>query len=146
MRLLHPQQMLSRDNTEWGCCLLSAISSLVNLFLTGNIRNFVCGALFGSTLRGLLKKSGLRPIATWSVYRRLAAKFCSKYACGILATTFRSDQFGVCTSGGCETAVHIARKFVTSSEYVSISVFIIMKVEVKNSFNTFGQGSFSEED
>ena len=56
MRPLHMQQMLSRDTAEWDCRLLSALTSLVNIFLSGNIVNFVFGALSGVSLCALSKK------------------------------------------------------------------------------------------
>ena len=55
--------------------MLTALTALTNLALSGRLPEVVTPAFFGASLIALKKKDdGLRPIAVGSVYRRIAAK------------------------------------------------------------------------
>ena len=68
--------------------------------------------LFGGSLIALEKNSGgVRPIAIGYTWRRLAAKCANSYAISELANLFNPIQLGVGVPGGCEAAMHSARKY-----------------------------------
>jgi hypothetical protein len=89
--------------------------------------------MFGGTLIALSKSNGgLRPIVVGYVWRRLTAKAANKYAVDRLASFFAPLQVGIATPGGCETAVHAARAFVTNMPQGQVFV----KLDFSNAFNT----------
>ena len=136
--------MIEAETDERGRRLISALTSLINLAIKGAIPDYARDAFFGASLCALTKKSGgVRPIAVGSLYRRLAAKICAKFATAQLAGDLRPAQLGVGTPGGCEAAVHAARLFVHSPEHADVgSIRVLIKIDVKNAFNTLHRASF----
>ena len=58
------------------------------------------------------KSGGIRPIAVGFTLRRLVSKCANTHAIARLSTFFSPIQLGVGTPGGCEAAVHAARRFL----------------------------------
>ena len=122
---------------EHGQQLLSALTRLTNLALSGKIPEFARPAFFGANLCALKKKDGgVRPIAIGSIYRRLAARIAAKHAATKLAPRFRPVQLGVGVAGGAESAVHAVREYVAHHTTDQHSNRILVKIDVKNAFNT----------
>ncbi|XP_055346445.1 uncharacterized protein LOC129593946 [Paramacrobiotus metropolitanus] len=116
---------------ETGESLLSALSKLANLALSGKIPAAAKRVFFGGMLTPLLKKNGgIRPIACGCTLRRLFGKVISRRVQDEMGELFRPVQLGYGTRGGAEAAVHAARKFVRDdcSE--------VQVVDFANAFNT----------
>ena len=65
------------------------------------------------------------------VWRKLAAKCACAYASAKLVDFFSPVQVGVCVSGGCEAAVHAARRYLDSMDEDPIFI----KLDFANAFN-----------
>jgi len=50
---------------------------------------------------------------------------------------FTSFQLAVCVSGGCETAIHVTRRFLTNM----LDNFVIVKIDFSNAFNSIRRDS-----
>lgn len=70
-----------------------------------------------------------------STFRRLTSKICCKYVISNLESKFQPTQLGCGSKGGCEAAIHACRTFLHSSESK-----VLLKVDVKNAFNTVSRG------
>ena len=137
IRPLHLRQLLSREAAESGCRLLTSLTALTNLVLSGQLPECGREALFGASLCALRKKDGgLRPIAVGSVYRRLPGRVGAKHIATAIGPELRPTQLGVGTPLGCEAAVHATRKFIESNGPDSSVPRVLVKVDVKNAFNT----------
>ena len=77
------------------------------------------------------KSGGIRPIAIGYSLRRLASKCVNKHALTVLKDTFTPSQLGVGVSGGCEAAVHAARRFLASMP----ENYVVVKIDFSNAFN-----------
>ena len=142
LRPKHLQDLTAKGTLESGCRLSTSLAKLANVLLSGGVPDFARGALFGASLCALCKKEGgIRPIAVGSVFRRVTAKVASRYACELMASTFKPKQLGVGVPGGCEAAIHSAREFVQSS-HSSSEQQILVKVDVRNAFNSIDRVAF----
>jgi len=104
-----------------------------NLVLAGHCPDAVAATFFGGRLIALNKKSGgIRPIAIGFTLRRLSSKCTNAYAFSHLATFFRPTQLVVGTPGGCETAVHSARRFLQTMP----ADHVLVKLDFSNAFNS----------
>ena len=131
------QHMLGRQTAESGRRLLSALTSLVNIVLAGNVPSYACGALYGASLCALNKKGGgIRPVAIGSAFRRLPAKLAARYGQAALSEYLRPVQLGVGTPGGCEALVHAAREFVSSTSRAADQPTVLVKVDLTKAFNS----------
>lgn len=102
------------------------------MLLAGNCHPYIVPILFGGRLISLDKKcGGVRPIVVGSTFRRLAAKCASYYAASKLAPILGPRQLGVGISGGCEAAIHSARRFLLSSQTDNV----LVKLDFSNAFN-----------
>ena len=136
-RAAHLRDLLSRGTAEAGQRLLSALTALVNAVLSGSLPAHCLPAFYGASLCALRKKDGgLRPIAVGSVFRRLAGRIGAKHLSDSLSAELRPVQLGVGTPLGCEAAVHAVREYVSSCTAEPSSPRILVKVDVKNAFNT----------
>ena len=110
---IRPQHLLDLITcTEKGPALVTAITALTSLLLNGRCPRDIAVLLFGGRLIALQKKSGgVRPIAIGYTWRRLAAKCANRFALTVLGDTLLPVQVGVGTPGGCEAAVHAARRY-----------------------------------
>ena len=102
------------------------------MLLDGACRPDVITALFGGNLTALMKKSGsIRPIAVDYTWRRIAAKCFNAFAISSLGDCFAPTQLGAGISGGCEAAVHAARRFIENMP----SDYVVAKLDFSNVFN-----------
>jgi len=131
---IRPQHILDLVNCrESGPALLAAITSFVNLLLEGKCNPTVTPILFGGQLIALEKKTGgIRPIAIGYTWRRIAAKCANSHATAILAEYLQPVQLGVGVPGGCEAAVHAARRFVEAMP----DGHCMVKLDFANAFNS----------
>src|SRR6218665_161180 len=113
--------------------LVGALTDFINLLLRGDFPQEVRPILFGGNMIALNKNTGgLRPIAVGYVWRRLAAKCANRYAVARLSSHFASLQLGIGVPGGCEAAVHAARRFVKGMRRNQV----LVKLDFTNAFNT----------
>jgi len=97
------------------------------------IRPEVASVFFGSRLLALNKKSGgIRPIVVDFTLRRLASKYANSFRIGRLKSYFEPHQLGVGSSGGCEAAIHAARRYLESLP----PDHTVVKLDFANAFNT----------
>ena len=112
---------------------MTHLTDFVNLLLRGICPAKIRTLIFGGKLLALNKKDGgLRPIAMGYYWRRLAAKCVNSYALEKLSGHFGHTQLGVEVPGGCEAAIHAARRFVSSMSRDQV----MAKLDFKNAFNS----------
>jgi len=112
--------------------LLSTLTAFVNMVLAGHCHQDIIPVLFGGRLIALNKKAGgIRPIAIGFTLRRLIAKCASRFAAQKLAGYLAPRQLGFGSLGGCEAAVHAARRFIDSMPSDSV----VAKLDFSNAFN-----------
>ena len=137
VRPLHLRQLLSREAAESGRRLLTSLTALANLVLSGLVPECGRDALYGASLCALRKKSGgLRPIAVGSVYRRLPGRIGARHIAAMLGPELRPTQLGVGTPLGCEAAVHAVREYIGTDTTNSNTPRVLVKMDVRNAFNT----------
>ncbi len=131
---LRPQQLKELVQCrEAGAVLLAALTDFVNMTLAGRCPETVAQVFFGGRLIALSKKSGgIRPIAIGMTLRRIVSKCASTYGSDQLASYFCPRQLGVGTSGGCEAAVHAARRFLQTMT----EDHAVVKLDFSNAFNS----------
>ena len=144
MRPAHLRSLLSKHTAEAGACLLTALTALTNLALSGRLPECAVPAFFGASLIALRKKDGgLRPIAVGSVYRRIAGKVTATAVSRAIGTQLRPAQHGVATRNGCEVAVHAVRAYAEACTAAGDSK-ILVKLDVSNAFNSVHRDSMLE--
>ena len=144
IRPAHLRSLVARSVSEAGARLLTALTALTNLALSGRIPEFATQAFFGASLIALRKKGGgLRPIAIGSTYRRIAAKVAVSKVSASIGEELRPAQLGVATSNGCEAAVHAIRAYVTDASS-SHQHTVLLKLDVSNAFNTVRRDTMLE--
>ena len=131
---LRPQHLKDMINCqERGPELLTALTGFVNMVLSGHCPREVAPILFGGRLIALEKKSGgIRPIAIGLTLRRLASKCANFFGVERLRSSFSPRQLGVGTPGGCDTAVHCARRYLQSMP----AGHVMAKLDFANAFNS----------
>jgi hypothetical protein len=131
---LRPQHLLDLVNcNESNGELLSSITALVNLLLSGRCSPTIAPHLFGGNLFALEKKGGgIRPIAVGFTWRRLAAKCANTFAIAKLGNSLSPLQLGVGVRGGCEAAVHATRRFISQMQPGDV----LVKLDFSNAFNS----------
>ena len=131
---LRPQHLKDLINCqERGSDLLTALTGFVNMVLSGHCPRDVAPILFGGRLIGLEKKSGgIRPIAIGLTLRRLSSKCANSFGVERLRSSFSPRQLGVGIPGGCDTAVHCARRFLQSMP----AGHVMVKLDFANAFNS----------
>jgi len=118
---------------EAGAEFLSALTDFVNLVIAGLCPSNVAPILFGGRLLALSKKTGgIRPIAIGFTLRRLASKCANSFGTKKLASFFYPHQLGVGTPGGCEAAVHSARRYLEALP----QGHVLVKLDFTNAFNS----------
>ena len=144
VRPAHLRSLLSRSCSEAGARLLTALTALTNLALSGGIPEFAVQTFFGAALIALRKKcGGLRPIAIGSVYRRIAAKVAAAAVSAQVGAELRPVQLGVAAANGCEAAVHAVRSFVADAG-ADDTASAIIKLDVANAFNSVRRDALLE--
>ena len=123
--------------------LLKALANLCSKLLRRLITKHVRDLLFTANLTSLwLKVGGIRPIAVINVFRRLASKIAVKRVIPELQRQLPPVQLGVDVSGVCEAAPHTVRALVQSPVVPGNNVLV--KLEIKNAFNTVRRDHFLE--
>ena len=131
---IRPQHLLELvQSKKMGNRLLTSLTAFVNaLLLHGRCHKDFAQILFGGRLLSMEKKTeGIRPIVVGYVCRRLTAKCAIAHAIETLADYFNPLQVGVGVAGGCEAAVHVTRRFLSTMPADNI----IVKLDFSNAFN-----------
>lgn len=145
LRPQHLKDLISFSAAEAGERLLESITRLVNFMLAGRLPQLIASAFNSSSLIALKKKDGgLRPIAVGNAFRRLSSKLASQNLAAALGSHLRPTQLGCGTPGGCEAAVHAARKYITASSTLA-EKRVLLKIDFKNAFNTLRRDHFLSE-
>ena len=119
---------------ESGHDFLTALTAFINLLLSGGCPSEVAPIFFGGRLLALNKKSGgVRPIAIGFSLRRLASKCANFYDANRLRSYFHPLQLGVGIPGGCEAAIHSARRYFEALPTDPV----LVKLDFSNAFNSF---------
>jgi Reverse transcriptase (RNA-dependent DNA polymerase) len=130
LRPRHLQDLL--QNRESGPDLITQLTAFTNMVLAGGCPATVAPVFFGGRLIALNKKDGgIRPIVVGLTLRRLASRCANTMGTSRLATYFNPIQLGVGTSGGCEAAVHAARRYLSNMP----EGHVLVKLDFKNAFN-----------
>ena len=141
---IRPQHLkdLAGIRGETGTKFLAALCKANNRIVNGDIPPEAATVLFGANLTPLLKKDGgIRPIASGSVFRRLAGKIVSNRIQAQLGEVLRPVQLGYRTKGGCEIAVHATRAFL---ETATNETRCLLKLDFKDAFNTIRRDTMLE--
>jgi len=118
---------------ESGHDFLAALTAFINLVLSGGCPSEVGPIFFGGRLLALNKKSGgVRPIAIGFSLRRLASKCASSFGINSLRSYFHPHQLGVGIPGGCEAAIHSARRYLEALP----TDHVLVKLDFTNAFNS----------
>ena len=123
------RSLVAHCSAEAGSRVLSALTDLVNVMLRGEVPQLSVPILY-STIRK--KDDGIRPIAVGSTIRRLSVKVGSRPVVRALREELRPVQLGVSTSGGCEAAAHVARRYVRDCLHRRV----LLKIGMRNAFNS----------
>ena len=143
LRLGHLKDLVAPQTAEAGRRLQLALANLCSKLLQGQIPQHARDLLFAANLTALRKKDGgVRPIAVGNVIRRLASKMAAKCVIPELRRQLPPVQLGVGVSSGCEAAAHHVRAFVQSPVMPGNNVLV--KLDMKNAFNTVRQDHFLE--
>ena len=136
LRPQHLKDMLPIDNVDIG--FLSALTGFVNTVLGGLCPPSIAPYFFGGRLIALKKKAGgIRPISIGNTLRRLVSKCASTFGINQLGEYFLPHQLGVGTPGGCEAAVHSARRYLSSMP----DGHAFVKLDFSNAFNNISRSS-----
>ena len=101
--------------------------------MSGRCPDEIAPIFFGGRAIALSKKSGgIRPISIGFSLRRLVSKCASSFGTARLADYFSPLQLGVGTAGGCEAAVHAARRFLETMP----PDWVMVKLDFTNAFNS----------
>jgi len=118
---------------ESGHDFLTALTAFINLVLSGGCPFEVAPIFFGGRLLAMNKKSGgVRPIAIGFSLRRLASKCANSFGTNNLKSYFHPHQLGVGISGGCEAAIHSARRYLEAMP----TDHVLVKLDFTNAFNS----------
>ena len=131
MRPQHLKDMLLCQ--ESGTDFLAALTGFTNTVLAGLCPKDMKPYFFGGRLLALNKKSGgIRPIAVGVTLRRLASKCANTYGAARMASLFGPRQLGVGIKGGCDAAIHSARRYLQTLP----PDHIMVKLDFTNAFNS----------
>ena len=113
---------------------LSAITTMVNLFLSGKCPTSLAPFIAGAPLLALKKRSGgIRPIAVGEIWRRLTSKSAVSAVRHKAATLLAPLQVGVGISGGAEAVIHATQALTQALGQDSSRV--MFTVDAQNAFN-----------
>ena len=144
IRPAHLRSLVARPVAEAGARLLTSLTALTNLALSGQIPDFAVQAFYGASLIALRKQGGgLRPIAIGSVFRRVAAKVAVGSVSARIGAELRPAQLGVATRNGCEAAVHAVRAYAADAASSSEPT-VLVKLDVSNAFISVRRDSMLE--
>ncbi len=134
----HFLDIISEDSATG---VLSSLTELVNLVLSGMIFEGARPFFFGARLIGINKKSGgIRPIAIGGILRRLVGKVVTHLTEREAAQFCGHRQLGIGTKGGCEILASSFGKFL---RYVNSNEDIcLLKIDFQNAFNMCNRQQF----
>ena len=139
LRPSHLKSLIGHAAAEAGVRLLGALTEFVNAVLRGEVPHFAVSSFFGASLCALTKKDGgVRPIAVGNTLRRLAIKVGARPLSETLGAELRPVQLGFSTKGGCEAAVHAARRYVRDCFHKRV----LLKLDMRNAFNCLRRDTF----
>ena len=124
-----------------GQSLLTVISSLINLLLEDKCHLDVIQICWWQFNCASEKSGSIRLIAAGYTWRRLAAKCVNSFTMSRPSDFFAPIQLRVGISGGCESAVHVIRRF---TESMPANEFVIAKLDFKNAFNNLRRDAMLE--
>ena len=128
----HLKDLISASAEKGGRDLLWALTSFVNLVLSGKTPPPVRPTFFGASLIALRKKDGgIRPIAVGHTLRRLAAKCIGSTVQQSMGAYLAPLQLGYGTPSGAEAAAHAARLYLQNAQ----ANHLMLKLDFKNAFN-----------
>ena len=131
MRPQHLKDLVSCCDA--GTDFLSALTGFTNTVMAGLCPSDVTPVFFGGRLIALNKKSGgVRPIAVGVTLRRLASKCANAYGAARMVPLLGPRQLGVGIPGGCEAAIHSARRYLQSLP----ADHVLVKLDFTNAFNS----------
>lgn len=137
----HLKDLTARGVGDAGIKLVTSLSNMINLMLSGRINPDIVPILYGANLIALTKKDGgVRPIAVGTTLRRLASKIAVRHIISKLQRKFEPIQLGFGTRGGCEAAVHALRTFLSNDDCQ-----VLIKIDVKNAFNSVNRDTLLAE-
>ena len=144
---LRPSHLTSFATGESGVRLLSAVTSLCNFIVSGNMSSYARKFFFAANLTALRKKDGgIRPIAVGNVFRKLASKVVCRPVVQSIKDHFSPVQLGVGVPGGCEAAAHAVRSLFLKRDISPCANakngMIFVKLDMKNAFNTTRRDHF----
>ena len=132
LRLQHLKDAVSSSANEAGNQLLAPVTAFCNLFLRGDLPEFIKPVLSSATLISLTKKcGGIHPIAIGETLRRLTAKCVSRRMLRKFQSFLEPLQLGAGSQNGCEAASHAAREYIASD--CAVKAFV--KIDFFNAFN-----------
>ena len=139
LRPQHLKDAVSSSANEAGNQLLASATEFCNLFLRGDLPEFIKPILSGATLIYLAKKcGGIRPIAIGETLRRLIAKCVSRRMLRKFQSFFEPLQLGAGSRNEREAASHAAREYIASA--CADEAFV--KIDFSNAFNSFRDTMF----
>ena len=123
--------MLCRES---GTDFLGALTGFTNVVLAGLCPKEATPFFFGGRLLAMNKKSGggHPTIAVNVTLQCLASKCANTYGAALMAPLFGPRQLGVRIRGGCEAAIHSARRYLQSLA----PDHIMVKLDFANAFNS----------
>lgn len=134
LRPQHLKDLLSKSNGDANLKLLSSLTNLCNMMLSGNVNSEITQIIYGATVCALNKNSGgIRPIAIGCTLRRLVSKLACRSVRESISSYLNPIQLGFGTKGGCESAIHVTRTFINHN---NSSKKVILKLDFFNAFNT----------
>jgi hypothetical protein len=120
---------------------IAATTIIVNLFAAGSIPHDVSPYFFGATLTAIPKSaSGLRPIASGDVFRRIAGRLLANAATPAEEFLKARRQIGVRVPNGIEAAQLAARRYANGM----VPGKVMLKGDIKNAFNSLWRATFLE--
>jgi hypothetical protein len=120
---------------------VSATTIIVNLLAAGSVPHDVSPYFFGATLTAIPKSAtGLRPIASGDVFRRIAGKLLANAATPAEEFLKARRQIGIRTPNGIEAAQLGARRYANGM----MPGKVMLKGDIKNAFNSLWRATFLE--
>ncbi|KAM3957665.1 hemolin [Aphomia sociella] len=113
----HLKDLVSTSAGDAGKDLLSNITKLCNIMLSGKVPLSILPYIYGARLCAFNKKDGgVRPIAIGCTFRRLTSKLACRRIAPPLSSKLQPLQLGFGSRGGCEAVVHSVRNFLKDDE------------------------------
>ena len=139
LRPSHLRALIGHASAEAGSRFLTTLTRFINMILKGEVPGFALATFYGATLCALNKKGGgVRPIAVGNTFRRLATKIGARPLSAALGSELSPVQLGFSCKGGCEAAVHAARRYLRDCSHRRV----LLKIDMRNAFNSLRRDKF----